>query len=589
MTFTDAEVRTYFASRAPKLHESGGELRGPCPVHGGAGPNFSVSLETGLACCHSQCGKGWDLIGVEQELSGFDFIRAKERVFELIGRPLVPWDERNLQAVYDYTDEAGTLLYQVLRYFGKEFKQRRPAGSIGWTWGIGEVRRVPYNLVEVTAAQFIAIVEGEKDCLTLRGLGITGSCNSGGAGNFRPELVPSFAGKDIAIIPDNDDPGRAHAMQVAALLAPVAKSVKILELPEMPLKGDVTDYVIAGGTRDTLRALYKAAQVWTPEWQFAVLLPDADAQYFGTLAEDINAKGGETQYFMLGNAIGLATPWKKLSRELGGGMLSGEVYILGAEQGVGKTSLAIQFVISAIQKHQGVLMFSMEMSDEMVFKRMTAIEARVNLNEFTYAQLVAYGRVPADNEEQIIQARLRSDEMMSALVCHAKQLKHLPLIVCTKPSVTPEYIIEATARCRARQRIDLVVVDHMQLMASSGKEKSDYEKFTSISRAMKHVAVVTNVPVLLVSQTSRKQAFEHRDPQVSDLRGSGAIEEDAAAVMLLFEDRADADLARKEGDGSRYTKGPVRSYVKLGKNRYGEQGWVFPLLHHKTTTHFEET
>ena len=70
------------------------------------------------------------------------------------------------------------------------------------------------------------------------------------------------------------------------------------------------------------------------------------------------------------------------------------------------------------------------------------------------------------------------------------------------------------------------------------------------------------------------------------LRGSGAIEEDAAAVFLLYEDRDDADAAKSVDNGRRYTKGPVRTLLKIGKNRYGEQGRCIPLLHFKGETRF---
>jgi replicative DNA helicase len=105
---------------------------------------------------------------------------------------------------------------------------------------------------------------------------------------------------------------------------------------------------------------------------------------------------------------------------------------------------------------------------------------------------------------------------------------------------------------------------------------------------MKQTAVEVGVPVVLVSQTSRSNSRERRSElDVSDLRGSGAIEEDAAGVFLLFEDREDANAARSVDDGRRYTKGPVRSFLKIGKNRYGEQGRCIALWHHKSETRFE--
>src|SRR5690242_18600589 len=104
MIFDSSEVRRYYSSRVPSLKITNQrEWRAACPVHGGKDPNFAVSAETGLATCHSQCGRGWDPISLEMELSGSDFPRAKAAVFEIVGRPNVPWEERNIQATYDYT------------------------------------------------------------------------------------------------------------------------------------------------------------------------------------------------------------------------------------------------------------------------------------------------------------------------------------------------------------------------------------------------------------------------------------------------------------------------------------------------------
>jgi replicative DNA helicase len=100
--------------------------------------------------------------------------------------------------------------------------------------------------------------------------------------------------------------------------------------------------------------------------------------------------------------------------------------------------------------------------------------------------------------------------------------------------------------------------------------------------------VELDLPILLVSQTSRAQAKDKRgELEVADLRGSGALEEDAAAVLLLYEDENDAAAAQAEGDGSRYTKGPTKAELKLGKNRYGEQGRCFRLIHTKYATRFD--
>lgn len=585
MTFSRYEVEAYYTSRFPHLKAtSAREWRMPCPVHKGKDPNFAISAETGLAQCHSTCGRGWDMISIEQELTGADFPSAKTKVFQIIGRPDVPWEERNFEATYDYTDESGKLLYQVVRMLGKQFRQRRPDSGGGWVWGLGESARVPYRLQRVIAADFIGIAEGEKDVHSLEALGIAASCNNGGAGNFRADTAKWFAGKKVAIFADNDEPGREHARKVAEILSAVAATVKILELPNLPAKGDVTDWAIAGGTLDQLRELYRKAQQWTPEWDFSDNIPHESDKYVRTFAEEIEAAGGITEFWNLARLVGMPTPWKKLSRALGGGMRCGEVYVIGANQGAGKTSLVLQFIIATMRNRTTPLLFSMEMGWRSVFQRMAAIEARVDLNELRDAQI----KLKMNNvaPEETARARATCERLNQPLSRATAELLAYPVLVSTKSSVTPEHIIEETNRLKKRNRVDIVVVDHMQLMAASGKgQRSDYEKFTSISRTMKQVAVDLNVPVLIVSQTSRTNAKEHRgELEVADLRGSGAIEEDAAGVLLLYEDPDDRTRALAD---QTYPTGPVKTWLKLGKNRYGMQGWHLELSHSKSHTRFD--
>lgn len=577
--FTASEIRSYYAYRTPSLKITRArEWRGPCPIHGGKDDNFAVNSETGAAFCHSRCSKGWDILGLEQELSGLGFVAAKEAVYSVVGRPKPSWEERDIVATYDYTDADGQLLYQVVRKTGKNFMQRRPDGAGGWMWGLGGVSPVPFQLPLVAKSKFVAIAEGEKDALTLTRIGIPATTNNGGAKNFKSDLVLYFSGKKVALFPDNDDKGREHALFVAGLLKPVAESVKIVELPGLPHKGDITDFVQKGGTKDQIRELYAKAQEWTPEWQFGSNTPDPNDQYVRTMAQVIEASGGVEKFWDLRRHEGLDTPWSKLTRSLGGGMRRGEVYVIGGNQGSGKTSLALQFGTHAIRKHKGVLMFSMEMGWEDVFQRICSIQAAVNLNELREAQLHRSSGPDLD-----LQA------MLSDLSKITSELKELPLFVSNKTGVNPEYLLNESLRWKERERIELVIVDHMQLMSSTGSTRGDYEKFTAISRATKETAMQLKVPVLLVSQTSRSNSRDRRwELDVSDLRGSGAIEEDAATVMLLYPDKDDAEAAMQTDDGRRWTRGPVKTWLKLGKNRFGEQGLYMPMVHFKTITRFEQ-
>ena len=143
---------------------------------------------------------------------------------------------RRIVKTYDYR-ERGQLVYQVIRYKPKAFRQRRPGPDGLWIFDLKGVRRIPYRLDELRGSPREApvyIVEGEKNADTLAALGLVATCNSEGAGKWRPHFAAEFRGRDVVIIPDNDEAGCAHAAAVAANLAPVARSARILELPGLP-------------------------------------------------------------------------------------------------------------------------------------------------------------------------------------------------------------------------------------------------------------------------------------------------------------------------------------------------------------------
>jgi hypothetical protein len=166
---------------------------------------------------------------------------------------------KKIAAVYSYTDEAGELLFQVVRYDPKDFRQRRPDGT-GWIWSTKDLRQVPYRLLElmeaIAAGNRVIVCEGEKDCDNLAPLNVRATCNAGGAGKFRAELCSHFAGADVIIIPDRDAPGREHAIDVADKLDTFATSVRILELPGAK---DASDWIAAGGTADEFWRLVETA------------------------------------------------------------------------------------------------------------------------------------------------------------------------------------------------------------------------------------------------------------------------------------------------------------------------------------------
>lgn len=172
---------------------------------------------------------------------------------------------KTIVAKYDYQCKDGKLLFQSLRYEPKDFRQRRPDGKGGWVWKVKGCPVVPYRLPELLnsdSKRVVCIVEGEKDVDKLRSLGVIAICNAGGAGKWKDDHARYLKGRRVAILPDNDDAGRKHAEQVARSLQGIAETVRIVTLPDLPDKGDVSDWLDNGGTVRQLRELFDAADEW---------------------------------------------------------------------------------------------------------------------------------------------------------------------------------------------------------------------------------------------------------------------------------------------------------------------------------------
>ena len=178
---------------------------------------------------------------------------------------------------YDYQDTDGSLVLQVCRYAEPEktFRQRRPARSDddskkirdGWVWSADDVLVVPYRLPDLLARpdEPVFVVEGEKDADRLRSIGLLATCNAGGASKWTADHSRHLAGRVVYVLPDNDDPGRAHAAGVARSLHGVASEVRVVDLPGVPPKGDVSDWLdVAGNDAGGLVALCRSAPLYEP-------------------------------------------------------------------------------------------------------------------------------------------------------------------------------------------------------------------------------------------------------------------------------------------------------------------------------------
>ena len=184
-----------------------------------------------------------------------------------------------IQKIYSYFNADGAEAYQVLRMFPKTFRQRRPDGKGGYVYSMKGVELLPYNLVGIMQNPDapIFIVEGEACADGLIALGLVATTNSGGAKKWDDALTQYFEGRDVVILPDNDNAGRDHAEVVTKALWGRARRIKRVELPNLQEKGDVVDWLAAGGDTGGLLELVKAAKM-VSEDQVADVQPEDVAQ-----------------------------------------------------------------------------------------------------------------------------------------------------------------------------------------------------------------------------------------------------------------------------------------------------------------------
>lgn len=183
---------------------------------------------------------------------------------------------KHIAKTYDYTDSQGELIYQVVRYEPKDFRQRRPDGKGGWVWNLQGVAHGFYRMQELQAMldlkpderPTIHLTEGEKDADLLASWGFVATTNSGGAKHWNEKHAALLAGSDVVLHQDNDKAGRERVEKIAPTLRKSGARVRVCDLSaiwkEMPEKSDVSDWAQSGGTQEKLYGILEELKDWTP-------------------------------------------------------------------------------------------------------------------------------------------------------------------------------------------------------------------------------------------------------------------------------------------------------------------------------------
>ncbi len=239
---------------------------------------------------------------------------------------------------------------------------------------------------------------------------------------------------------------------------------------------------------------------------------------------------------------GIATGFPQLD-ELTAGLQPADLVILAARPAMGKTALALNLALhAALRQARTVAIFSLEMSREQLFRRLLCSEARVDSHR------LRTGRIAREDWQRIIKTY--------------GSLHDAPLYIDDTPAVGILEMRAKARRLKLERGVDLVVVDYLQLMRGRGVYDSRQQEISDISRSLKELAKELHVPVLALSQLSRQpeQRRGDRRPQLSDLRESGAIEQDADVVLFLFRE----ELYRKDDPDLR-----GRAELIIAKQRNG--------------------
>lgn len=268
-----------------------------------------------------------------------------------------------------------------------------------------------------------------------------------------------------------------------------------------------------------------------------------------------------------GNAVtGVATGFKDLD-EMTSGFQASDLVIVAARPSMGKTAFTLNIAQHvAITEQKAVAFFSLEMSKDSLVQRMLTSEARID------AQTLRKGRLRDDDFPRLARA--------------AGILSHAPVFIDDTPGITVLEMRSKARRLKSDHGLDLIIVDYLQLMSGPTAENRQQE-VSQISRGLKALAKELSIPVVALSQLSRaveqRAGAEKGRPVLSDLRESGAIEQDADLIMFLFREEV---YAERENGQLKDPGVEGKAEVIIGKQRNGPIGTV-PLFFHKQYTRFE--
>ncbi len=257
---------------------------------------------------------------------------------------------------------------------------------------------------------------------------------------------------------------------------------------------------------------------------------------------------------------GISTGFANLDEKLCG-LQSSEMIVLAARPSVGKTAFALNIAHHVAKEGDGVLIFSLEMSKELLLQRLICMEGKI--------------------DGQLMRKAFAGKRVIADIVEASGHICNLPIYIDDTPSIN---IIELRSKARkhlfANPNVKLVIIDYLQLMNVHRRGENRQVEIAEISRQIKGLSRELKIPILTLCQLSREAEKETSEPRLSHLRESGAIEQDADVVLMLYQDK-------KEEKESKKLKDPITVHLKIAKQRNGPTGIIDFVFHRRHQTFLE--
>lgn len=486
-----------------------GEYQARCPAHEDKTASLSIKESNEKIVMHCHAGCTVESICFKLGVSVKDLFAGKEK--------------DRIEAIYKYIDLDGKP-YEAVRYYNKKFSFRQPDGN-SYIWNLNGIRKNLYRINDIDKEKIVFIPEGEKDCETLWAKGLQAVTNPGGADNWLPEFGDLLTDCKVVVLPDNDNPGRNHANAILESIKNKAKSIKYLELPGLPEKGDVTDFLHNNQVSEFLN-LVEDCEEWNQNQEKYIWLPDLVLDEISKPEKKLLFKTG---YPTLDELI-------EFKEE--------RFVVISGLPGYGKTSFCYNLLLEAA-KENICLFENLEMDKQETFTRLTAILKNI----------------------PIWQVKKNESNNPSAWKANWNPLLTLKNICM---DFDKNYTMESIDRLCQKIRPKVLFIDNNKLLDTEVETQSDIRHFEMIAKMCKQLAKRRKLCVVLIAHT-RKDTLE-KEPGLSDIYGASAFAQLADAVIFLHPKMKDEKRAL---------------ILKIAKNRHGRTDRI-GVLYEEEKTKFTE-